>query len=59
MTANANALAEVPVHDFARAKYIVSFGADFLDGSWVSPVETQHGFAEAHGLDWVDLQQLL
>ena len=42
-------LNEVPVYDFARAKYIVSFGADFLDGAWVSPVETQLGFAEAHG----------
>jgi anaerobic selenocysteine-containing dehydrogenase/Fe-S-cluster-containing dehydrogenase component len=41
-------LAEVPVYDFARAKYIVSFGADFLD-AWVSPVEAQRGFAQSHG----------
>ncbi len=39
---------EIPAHDFARAKYILSFGADFLDG-WLSPVETQRGFAASHG----------
>jgi molybdopterin-containing oxidoreductase family iron-sulfur binding subunit len=42
-------IAELPHYDFARAKYILSFGADFLDGSWLSPVEHQRGFAEAHG----------
>ena len=41
-------LAEVPAYDFAAAKYIVSFGADFLE-SWISPVEHQRGFAESHG----------
>ncbi|HWA57405.1 MAG TPA: molybdopterin-dependent oxidoreductase [Gemmatimonadales bacterium] len=41
-------LSEVPAYDFAAAKYIVSFGADFLE-SWVSPVEHQRGFAESHG----------
>ncbi len=40
---------EVPHYDLARARYILSFGADFLDGSWLSPVETQRGFAESHG----------
>jgi anaerobic selenocysteine-containing dehydrogenase/Fe-S-cluster-containing dehydrogenase component len=41
-------LDEVPAHDFARAKYIMSFGADFLD-SWGSPIENQRGFARSHG----------
>ena len=41
-------LASVPHCDFAAAKYILSFGADFLE-TWVSPVEYTHGFAEAHG----------
>ncbi len=41
--------AEIPIHDFARARFILSFGADFLDGGWVSPVEHQRGFAAAHG----------
>ena len=40
---------ELPVYDFARARYILSFGADFLDAGWLSPVENQHGFAQAHG----------
>ena len=39
---------EVPSHDFAKAKYIVSFGADFLD-TWGPTVENQRGFAESHG----------
>ena len=41
--------AELPVQDFAKARYILSFGADCLDGSWLSPVETQRGFAASHG----------
>jgi molybdopterin-containing oxidoreductase family iron-sulfur binding subunit len=41
-------LNELPAHDFAAAKYIVSFGADFLE-HWLSPVENQRGFAESHG----------
>jgi molybdopterin-containing oxidoreductase family iron-sulfur binding subunit len=40
---------ELADYDFARAKYILSFGADFLDGGWLSPVEHQRGFAVAHG----------
>src|SRR5258708_2686147 len=39
----------VPAYDFAAAKYILSFGADFL-GTWASPVGFQDGFADAHGL---------
>ncbi|MEO6057299.1 MAG: molybdopterin-dependent oxidoreductase [Gemmatimonadales bacterium] len=41
-------LDRLPRHDFARAKYIVSFGADFLE-TWLSPTENQRGFAAAHG----------
>jgi anaerobic selenocysteine-containing dehydrogenase/Fe-S-cluster-containing dehydrogenase component len=40
--------AAVPSYDFASARYIVSFGADFLD-TWVSPVGYQNAFANAHG----------
>jgi len=39
---------ELPAHDFASARYILSFGADFLE-SWLAPVENQRGFAESHG----------
>ena len=35
-------------YDIARAKYIVSFGADFLDTGHAS-LEHQRGFAQAHG----------
>ncbi len=41
-------LDELPAHDFARAKYILSFGADFLE-SWLSPVENQRGYSSSHG----------
>ena len=37
----------VPSYDFANAKYVLSFGADFLD-TWLSPVSFQNGFARAH-----------
>ncbi|HLZ45010.1 MAG TPA: molybdopterin-dependent oxidoreductase [Gemmatimonadales bacterium] len=40
----------VPTYDFANAKYILSFGADFLD-TWLSPVEFQNGFTRAHAFD--------
>jgi len=39
---------ELPAHDFARARYVLSFGADFLE-TWLAPVENQRGFAESHG----------
>ena len=42
--------AAVPSYDFANAKYVLSFGADFLD-TWLSPVSFQNGFARAHGFD--------
>jgi len=35
-------------HDFARAKYIVSFGADFLD-TGLGAIEHARGFAQSHG----------
>src|SRR5919198_3845669 len=41
-------LDELPAHDFAKAKYILSFGADFLE-SWLAPIENQRGFAQSHG----------
>ena len=41
-------LDELPAHDFARAKHIVSFGADFLE-TWLAPIQNQAGFAESHG----------
>ncbi|MBI4542502.1 MAG: molybdopterin-dependent oxidoreductase, partial [Gemmatimonadetes bacterium] len=41
-------VATVPRYDFAAARYIVSFGADFLE-TWLSPVEYAAGFAAAHG----------
>jgi molybdopterin-containing oxidoreductase family iron-sulfur binding subunit len=41
-------LASVPRYDFAGARYILSFGADFLE-TWLSPTEFARGFAESHG----------
>jgi anaerobic selenocysteine-containing dehydrogenase len=35
-------------YDFAKAKHIVSFGADFLE-TWPSSIEHQRGFAQSHG----------
>jgi len=39
---------ELPAHDFAKARFILSFGADFLE-TWLAPIENQRGFAESHG----------
>ncbi len=39
---------ELPSHDFAAARFVVSFGADFLE-TWLAPVENQRGFAASHG----------
>jgi molybdopterin-containing oxidoreductase family iron-sulfur binding subunit len=41
-------VATVPSHDFGAARYILSFGADFLE-TWLSPAGYTRGFAEAHG----------
>jgi len=38
----------LPAYDFASARFIVSFGADFLE-TWLAPVENQRGFAASHG----------
>ena len=38
----------VPMHDFAAARYVISFGADFLE-TWLSPTHQANGFAESHG----------
>src|ERR1044072_7052750 len=40
----------LPPYDFANAKYLISFGADFLD-TFLSPVEFQNGFSRAHAFD--------
>src|SRR3989449_11288991 len=42
--------ATLPSYDFANAKYLLSFGADFLD-TWLSPGEFQNGFSRAHAFD--------
>ena len=39
---------QLATYDFAKAKHIVSFGADFLD-SWPGSIEHQRGFAQSHG----------
>ena len=39
---------QLAAHDFARAKYIVSFGADFLD-TGLGSIEHARGFARSHG----------
>ncbi|OYV69158.1 MAG: hypothetical protein B7Z72_07770, partial [Gemmatimonadetes bacterium 21-71-4] len=39
--------ASVPAYAFADARYVLSFGADFLE-TWLSPVEYTHQFAAAH-----------
>ena len=41
-------VAAVPVCDFSQARYILSFGADFLE-TWLSPTMQQRGFSESHG----------
>ena len=40
----------IPEYDFARARYIVSFGADFME-TWLSPVGYQHAFTQAHAFE--------
>ncbi len=37
----------IPSYDFAAARYIMSFGADFME-TWLSPVGYQHAFTRAH-----------
>jgi anaerobic selenocysteine-containing dehydrogenase/Fe-S-cluster-containing dehydrogenase component len=35
----------VPVHDFANAEVVITFGADFLE-TWLSPIDYAHGFVQ-------------
>ena len=42
--------ASVPDYDFAAAKYILSFGADFME-TWLSPVGFQNAFTRAHSFE--------
>src|SRR5580765_6012191 len=39
---------QVPTYDFANARLVVSFGADFL-GTWGSPVSQMAGYAKMRG----------
>jgi len=40
----------LPTYDFAQARLVFSFGADFLE-TWLSPVEYHRGFARMAGVD--------
>ena len=40
----------IPWYDFANARYVVSFGADFME-TWLSPVGYQNGFTRAHAFE--------
>ncbi len=40
----------LPTFDFAQARLVFSFGADFLE-TWLSPVEYHRGFAQMAGVD--------
>jgi molybdopterin-containing oxidoreductase family iron-sulfur binding subunit len=40
----------IPVFDFESARFVVSFGADFLD-TWLSPAGNGRGFARMSGVD--------
>src|ERR1041384_320386 len=42
--------ASIPSYDFAAAKYIFSFGADFME-TWLSPVGFQRAFTAAHSFE--------
>ena len=51
-------LDQLAAHDFARAKHIVSFGADFLE-SWPGSIEHQRGFAQSHGFSRPDVAKFV
>ena len=51
-------LDQLPAHDFGKARYIISFGADFLE-SWGSPIENQRGFARSHGFSGGDVAKFV
>lgn len=41
---------DLPAYDFGAARYIVSFGADFLE-TWGATMEQSRGFAASHGFN--------
>ncbi len=49
---------KLPAYDFGKAKYILSFGADFLD-TWLAPIEHQRGFAESHGFSGGEVAKMV
>ncbi len=49
---------QLAAHDFAAAKYIVSFGADFLDTGPAS-IEHARGFARSHGFAGRDVAKFV
>ncbi|MFL5402786.1 MAG: molybdopterin-dependent oxidoreductase, partial [Gemmatimonadales bacterium] len=49
---------QLAAHDFAKAKYIVSFGADFLE-TWPGAMEHQRGFAQSHGFSGGDVAKFV
>ena len=49
---------ELAWYDFASARHIVSFGADFLE-TWGPVVEQQRGFAVAHGFSGQGMAKLV
>ncbi len=40
----------LPTYDFSEARFVISFGADFLE-TYLSPVQNTRGFSEAHSFN--------
>jgi molybdopterin-containing oxidoreductase family iron-sulfur binding subunit len=51
-------LDELAHYDFAAARYVISFGADFLE-TWGPVVEQQRGFSASHGFQNQDMSKLV
>jgi anaerobic selenocysteine-containing dehydrogenase/Fe-S-cluster-containing dehydrogenase component len=51
-------LDQLATHDFSKARYIVSFGADFLE-TWPGAIEHQRGFAQGHGFAQGDVAKFV
>jgi anaerobic selenocysteine-containing dehydrogenase/Fe-S-cluster-containing dehydrogenase component len=49
---------QLAAYDFAKAKHIVSFGADFLE-TWPGSIEHERGFAQSHGLTGGDVAKFV
>ncbi len=49
---------QLAAHDFARARFIVSFGADFLDTA-PAAIEHARGFAQSHGFGGRDVARFV